>query len=187
MTRRSTLINYAKRHRDMEMMEKVSDLKKKGHTVQQIADELKCHPNTVRNYFKEALKLSFQAIVLNMEDERLLEYDRLEFLWDTCEAAIRGGNLSMIDKALAVMKRKADLMGLDLKTAVSVKATQNNFVMSTEELARLQRIAQDPETRAALEAVASAVSGQKESPTEGAPIIDVEVEEVLDDTTDEES
>ena len=89
-------------------------LRKSGMSMQRIADTLNCSVQTISNDLRHLLHELVQLSADQVAEHRQLELERLDALWAAIYPdAIKKGNVWKIDRCLAIMERRAKLLGLD--------------------------------------------------------------------------
>lgn len=127
---------------------KAFELRKAGATLKIIADELGITEAGVSLILKRVLARTAELTAEKVEDVRRLEIERLDAmllgLWDRA----RRGNEKAVEACLKIMKRRADLLGLDAAKAMWLSGPDDGPIQfqSTREslLSKLARL-EEPE------------------------------------------
>lgn len=120
------------------------ELRMAGYGYQDIADRLG-YKSTASAYdaIQSALKKTLQEPA---DAVRSLEVKRLDTMLSGIWVAVRNGNLQAIDRALKIMTRRAELLGLDAPARVNVDVMVRNAALelglTDDETARLLEDAQ---------------------------------------------
>ncbi|AGB48945.1 hypothetical protein Metho_0690 [Methanomethylovorans hollandica DSM 15978] len=89
------------------------ELRRDGHTLQEIADRLECSRSYVYKLISSSLielsKQSHQAVV----ELRELESMRLDALWEQAYTKAMNGDLAAINTCVRISERRSKLWGLD--------------------------------------------------------------------------
>lgn len=95
-----------------EKQRQALELRKGGATYRAIADALGYRgPQGAQAAVESALKLTLQEPA---DRVRQLELERLDTMVLALWSGVRGGDLGTIDRMLKLMKRRAELLGLDM-------------------------------------------------------------------------
>jgi hypothetical protein len=126
---------------------KALDLRKRGLTYEEIANQTGVTPNTAFNRVKQGIQLVSKTMLEDAEEVRGMEMMRLDGMleqaWKIMES---GATLLAIDRILKIMERRAKLIGLD-----APEEHMHGKIPDNPILARLQkRVLEDPQLRAIL-------------------------------------
>ncbi len=89
------------------------ELRRDGHTLQEIADSLECSRSYAYKLISNALsELSKQSVQATVE-LRELENIRLDALWEKAYSEAIGGNMAAINTCIRISERRSKLWGLD--------------------------------------------------------------------------
>jgi hypothetical protein len=88
-------------------------LRADGHTFRAIAQMMQCSVSTAHKYIKAGLDERRKTIALLAADVIEIELDRLDAMHFALRTKIAEGDTQAINAALAVMARRAKLLGLD--------------------------------------------------------------------------
>lgn len=96
---------------NLELSVKALELRKAGHTYQEIADKVGYKgPQWAYDAVQKALKRTLQQPT---DDVRKMECERLDRMQLALWERVTNGDLDAVDAALRVMNRRAKLLGLD--------------------------------------------------------------------------
>jgi transcriptional regulator len=97
---------------------KALEMRKKGISLQEIADELGfSSPSATAKAITAALEYVLREPA---EELRTLELIRLDAMFKVCYDEILAGNLDAVEKGLKVQARRAKLLGLDMPEKVDM-------------------------------------------------------------------
>ena len=122
-----------------EKQRRALELRKAGATFEQIADSLGyAFPAAAAKAVKTALKRTIQEPA---DEVRELELARLDAMLFAIWPRVKQGNLQAIDRALKIMARRAEYLGLDapakIDISVLVKQAAEQLGLTDEERAEL--------------------------------------------------
>lgn len=127
-----------------ERQKQALELRMAGYDYRAIADRLGYSgPSGAHKAIKAAL---LQTIKEPADQVRELEVKRLDTMLSGIWVAVRNGNLQAIDRALKIMARRAEMLGLDAPARVNVDVMVRNAALelglTDDETARLLEDAQ---------------------------------------------
>lgn len=96
-----------------EKMAVAVELRKAGHTLQEIADSLQCSKPYAHKLVTEALRELARQSAQSTEELRELESIRLDALWEQAYKLAMSGDLSAINTCIRISERRSKLFGLD--------------------------------------------------------------------------
>jgi hypothetical protein len=111
----------------VERQRQALELRKAGVKFQTIADQLGyAGPSGAYVAVKAALKATLQQPA---DDVRQMELERIDELWFIAYTAARRGDLGAIDRCIRLLRRRADMLGLDapIKRETTVSFILQNF------------------------------------------------------------
>lgn len=98
-----------------ERRKRALDMRIKGYSLQQIADELGVAIGTVHIDLNETFKDLHQKTIESGETLRELELQRLDMALHAIALQVASGDLGAIDRWIKLSERRAKLLGLDLQ------------------------------------------------------------------------
>lgn len=94
---------------------KALEYRKRGYSYQQIGASMGVTAQTAWNWIESALKRTIQEPA---DDVRKLELERIDSMWVKPFEAAMGGDVMAITTCLNLMKRRAQLLGIDAPTKI---------------------------------------------------------------------
>ena len=134
-------------------------LRRQSQTLQQIGQALGVSTQTAANYVNYCLRELVELTAAATEEYRQLELERLDALQAAIWNQAVSGNLWAIDRCLAIMERRAKLLGLD-KPLQHILAGDKNNPLEVEHTYSIDKSLMDRMTRLA------GLSSDNETPTE---------------------
>jgi transcriptional regulator len=125
------------------------ELRKRGKTYRDIGEELGCSHQQAHKYVRKALARIREKTDESAIEVRTLELERLNAMVDALWFKVELGDTYAVDSALKIMKRRADLLGLDAPTRVADVTDDRERIRQEVAEAML-----DPEKRAAMRVIA---------------------------------
>ncbi len=144
----------AKRLNAVQRRIRVLEMTQAGQTVREIGAALGVSHGTAWNDLKRALKEYADQQTVETATLRALEQERLEQLHDAVWPKALAGNVNAVEAVLAVMTRRAKLLGLDVPVRVDLSAEVAFHI--EEALNTLEQILPKEHYKKALEALANA-------------------------------
>ncbi len=98
-----------------ERREKALELRKMGHTIRDIAEQLDIAVSTAHEDISATLKELHQKTIESGETLRELELQRLDMALHAIALQVASGDLGAVDRWIKLSERRAKLLGLDLQ------------------------------------------------------------------------
>lgn len=121
-----------------ERMDVAFKMRKKGHTVYEIADAIGMHESTVRDYLRDSCKLWMEHHAEQVGFYLALDLSRLDSYLIAMAAKLEEGNSNAVLAALEILKLRGKILGYTLKQGGQINPNQNIPEKVTDILKRLE-------------------------------------------------
>jgi DNA-binding transcriptional ArsR family regulator len=132
------------------------ELRAAGNSYEQIAEVMGISPMAVAGHVNAALRRAWEIDHERTEEIRQLEIERLDGLWKVFWPRATDKekpSLAAAGFCLKLAKRRAELLGLDREVRVTIDARQIH--VTSEQIAKVAAMANDPNAAVTLERLAS--------------------------------
>ncbi len=109
--------------RELELDWQIFEMRRDGHTVQEIATYLGIALSTVRDHIIKVLNRTISETAETAEENRQLQIDRLDSILKQYMPMATGGSLAAASMVLSVEARRAKLLALDVPEVKRVDVT----------------------------------------------------------------
>lgn len=112
--------------RAAERQAKALELRRQGKSYQEIATVLKVTPTTVSTYVRQALEELRRSTEETTKEVFAIEAQRLDYITEKAFEAVEAGEKGAIDTFIRVLKRRAEMFGIDAPKRAEINLTDGD-------------------------------------------------------------